>query len=33
MSIGAEYLYGERENINGQLGKARRLNALCQYNF
>lgn len=33
MSIGAEYLYGDRENLNGERGHANRINALFQYNF
>jgi hypothetical protein len=33
MSIGAEYLWGERENLDGQRGRANRINGLCQYNF
>lgn len=33
MSIGVEYVWGERENLDGQTGKANRLNALFQYNF
>jgi hypothetical protein len=33
MSIGAEYLWGEREDLNGERGRARRINALLQYNF
>jgi len=33
MSIGAEYLWGDRENLNGERGSANRFNALCQYNF
>jgi hypothetical protein len=33
MSLGVEYLYGERENLSGQRGHANRLNALVQYNF
>lgn len=33
MSLGLEYLHGERENVNGQRGTARRVNALVQYNF
>lgn len=33
MSVGVEYLHGERENLNGQRGRANRLNALVQYNF
>ncbi len=32
-SLGAEYLWGERENLDGEWGKANRFNALCQYNF
>ena len=33
MSIGAEYIRGERENLDGERGKANRLNGLFQYNF
>jgi hypothetical protein len=33
MSIGVEYVWGERENLDGQSGKANRLNAMFQYNF
>lgn len=33
LSLGLEYLYGERENITGERGSARRLTALAQYNF
>jgi hypothetical protein len=33
LSLGAEYLWGERENVNGQRGLANRFNALAQYNF
>jgi hypothetical protein len=33
MSIGAEYLWGEREDLNGERGRANRANALVQYNF
>lgn len=33
MSLGAEYVWGERENLNGQRGRADRINALFQYNF
>jgi hypothetical protein len=33
MSIGIEYVWGERENLDGQRGQARRVNALFQYNF
>jgi hypothetical protein len=33
MSIGAEYVWGERKNLDGQRGQANRLNALFQYNF
>jgi len=32
-SVGTEFLYGERENLNTELGRARRLTALVQYNF
>ena len=33
MSLGAEYVWGERENLDGERAKANRLNALVQYNF
>jgi hypothetical protein len=33
MSIGVEYLWGQRENLDGQRGRANRVNALVQYNF
>jgi hypothetical protein len=33
MSIGCEYVWGERENLNGQSGRANRVNGLFQYNF
>jgi hypothetical protein len=33
MSIGVEYVWGERENLDGERGKANRVNGLCQYNF
>jgi len=33
MSIGIEYLYGERHNVDGQLGEARRIQSVFQYNF
>ncbi|HZY84316.1 MAG TPA: hypothetical protein VFE78_05770, partial [Gemmataceae bacterium] len=33
MSLGVEYLWGERENLDGERGKANRLNGLVQYNF
>jgi hypothetical protein len=33
LSLGAEYLWGERQNVNGQRGLANRVNALVQYNF
>jgi hypothetical protein len=33
MSIGVEYLYGLREDLNGQTGRANRFNGLVQYNF
>jgi hypothetical protein len=33
LSIGTEYLYGERVNINSDQGAAHRINALVQYNF
>jgi hypothetical protein len=33
LSLGAEYVWGERENLDGERGKANRFNALAQYNF
>jgi hypothetical protein len=33
MSIGAEYVWGERENLDGKGGRANRVNALFQFNF
>jgi len=33
LSFGIEYLWGRRENIDGQNAQAQRLNALAQYNF
>jgi hypothetical protein len=33
MSIGAEYVWGERENLDRQFGRANRINGLFQYNF
>jgi hypothetical protein len=33
MSLGLEYLYGQRKNLNGQWGDANRINMLAQYNF
>jgi hypothetical protein len=33
MSVGIEYMVGERENFNGQAAEARRLHGLVQYNF
>jgi hypothetical protein len=33
MSIGAEYLWGERKNLDMERGRANRINALMQYNF
>jgi hypothetical protein len=33
MSIGAEYLYGTRENFDSQFGTARRIQTVFQYNF
>lgn len=33
MSIGVEYVYGQRENLDGERGRAQRVNALFQYNF
>jgi hypothetical protein len=32
-STGIEYLWGERKDVDGQRGKANRINALVQYNF
>jgi hypothetical protein len=33
MSIGIEYVWGQRENLDGQRAPANRINALFQYNF
>jgi hypothetical protein len=33
MSLGLEYLFGQRKNLNGQWGDANRINMLAQYNF
>jgi hypothetical protein len=33
LSLGVEYLWGERENLNELRGQANRVNALVQYNF
>ncbi|MBL8793706.1 MAG: porin [Planctomycetia bacterium] len=33
MSLGIEYVWGERENIDSQAGQANRINGLVQYNF
>jgi hypothetical protein len=33
MSIGVEYLWGERKNLDDELGQANRINGLLQYNF
>jgi hypothetical protein len=33
LSLGVEYLWGERENLDAQRGRANRLNSLVQYNF
>jgi hypothetical protein len=33
MSIGAEYLWGERKDLDGDRGRANRINGLVQYNF
>jgi len=33
MSLGVEFLFGEREDLNGESADARRLGALFQYNF
>jgi hypothetical protein len=33
MSLGVEYLWGEREDLDRQFGRANRINALAQYNF
>jgi hypothetical protein len=33
MSLGIEYLWGERKNLDEERGKANRINALAQYNF
>jgi hypothetical protein len=33
MSLGIEYLWGERKNLDGERGRANRVNGLVQYNF
>jgi hypothetical protein len=33
MSLGVEYLWGVRKNLDGEQGQANRINALAQYNF
>jgi len=33
LSLGVEYLWGSRENIDGERAKAQRVNGLVQYNF
>jgi hypothetical protein len=33
MSLGIEYDWGQRKNVDGERGKANRLNGLFQYNF
>jgi hypothetical protein len=33
LSLAIEYMHGERENFDGQSGKAERLHGLAQYNF
>jgi hypothetical protein len=33
MSIGIEYVWGERKDLDGQRGRADRINGLFQYNF
>jgi hypothetical protein len=33
LSLGLEYLWGERENLDGQRGQANRISAMVQYNF
>jgi hypothetical protein len=33
LSFGMEYMWGERENFNGQAAEANRLHGLAQYNF
>ena len=33
MSLGVEYVWGRRENLDREQGSANRLNALFQYNF
>jgi hypothetical protein len=33
MSLGIEYVWGERENLDGEKAKANRVNGLIQYNF
>jgi hypothetical protein len=33
MSMGVEYVWGERKDLDGQRGKVNRINAMAQYNF
>jgi hypothetical protein len=33
LSLGVEYVWGERQNLDDQLGSANRIDALVQYNF
>jgi hypothetical protein len=33
MSLGIEYIWGDRQNLDGERGQATRLNGLIQYNF
>jgi hypothetical protein len=33
MSLGVEYLWGERKNLDGERGQANRINGMVQYNF
>ena len=33
ITLGLEYVYGERETFNGQTGKDNRIGAMARYNF
>jgi hypothetical protein len=33
MAFAIEYIWGDRENLNGEVGRAERMHALAQYNF
>jgi hypothetical protein len=33
MAVAIEYMWGERENFDRQVGRAQRLNSMFQYNF